>query len=381
MTPRSRLFSPIDLRGVRLRNRIVISPMCQYSAEAGVAGDWHFANLARFAMGGAGLIFLEAAAVLPEGRITHGDVGLWTNEQIAPLARIAAFLEAQGAVPAIQLGHAGRKASMQRPWFGNGPLDDADRTRGDLPWRIVAPSGEPVGPGWLVPAEMTLDEIAALKAAFVAAARRAIAAGFKVVELHGAHGYLMHEFLSPLSNRRNDAYGGDAAGRRRLLLETVEAVRAVWPATLPLFVRLSAIDGIEGGLRIEDTVELAKLLKERGVDVVDCSSGGLAGSATAANIPRGPGFQVPYAERVRREAGVMTQAVGLILDPEQAEAVLAADQADLVAIAREALYNPNWPLHAALALEGEAAWPLWPQQSGWWLERRAKGLAAMGRKG
>jgi 2,4-dienoyl-CoA reductase-like NADH-dependent reductase (Old Yellow Enzyme family) len=354
--------------------------MCQYSAEEGMAGEWHFAHLARFALGGAGLVFVEATAVQREGRITHGDLGLWADEQIASLARIAAFIAAHGAVPAIQLAHAGRKASMQRPWFGNGPLNEADRQRGDLPWRIVAPSREPVGPGWLVPAEMTLDEIAALKAAFVAATHRAVRAGFKVLELHGAHGYLVHEFLSPLSNRRNDAYGGDATGRRRLLLEIAEAVRAVWPEDRPLFVRLSSVDGIEGGITIEDTVELAKLLKERGVDVIDCSSGGLAGSATAANIPRGPGFQVSYAERVRRDAGMMTQAVGLILDPEQAEAVLAAGQADLIAIAREALYDPNWPLHAALALEGEAAWSLWPEQAGWWLERRAKGLAGLSRK-
>lgn len=381
MTPRSRLFAPLLLREVRLRNRVVISPMCQYSAEEGMAGDWHFAHLARFALGGAGLVFVEATAVQREGRITHGDLGLWADEQIAPLARIAAFLEAHGAVPALQLGHAGRKASMQRPWFGNGPLNDADRLRGDLPWRIVAPSMEPVGPGWLVPAEMTLDEIAALKTDFVTATWRAITAGFKVLELHGAHGYLIHEFLSPLSNRRHDAYGGDVMGRRRLLLEIVEAVRAVWPEDRPLFVRLSSVDGIEGGIEIEDTVDLAKLLKQRGVDVIDCSSGGLMGSATAANIPRGPGFQVPYAERVRRDAGILTQAVGLILDAEQAEAVLAAGQADLIAIAREALYDPNWPLRAALTLEGEAAWSLWPEQAGWWLERRAKGLAALGRKG
>jgi len=373
--PRSLLFTPLSLRGVRLRNRTVISPMCQYSAADGYAGDWHFAHLAKFAVGGAGLVFTEAAAVLPEGRITHGDLGIWSDRHAAPLAHIAAFLKGQGAVPAIQLAHAGRKASMQRPWHGNGPMDASDLERGEAPWPVVAASPEPVGPGWLLPAELSHDDIARVRQAFVAAAGRAARAGFQAAEIHGAHGYLTHSFLSPLSNHRNDAYGGDLAGRMRFALELTEAVRAAWPADLPLFFRISSIDAAVGGWEIEDSIVLAKALQQRGVDVIDCSSGGIAGSATAAAVPRGPGFQVPFAERIRREAGIATQAVGLILEPAQAEAVLAAGQADLIAIGREALFNPNWPLHAELALEGDAAWAAWPAQYGWWLERRAKGLA------
>lgn len=372
--PRSRLFQPLGLRQTTLPNRIVLSPMCQYSAIDGIAGDWHFAHLAHFAMGGAGLIFTEAAAVLPEGRITHGDLGLWSDLHTAPLARIARFLKSQGAVPAIQIAHAGRKASMQRPWFGNGPLDNEDAGRGEVPWEIVGPSAEPVGPGWLLPHELDLDGIRAIREAFAAAAERAARAGFEVLELHGAHGYLTHSFLSPLSNHRRDSYGGDLAGRMRFALELTERVREVWPAERPLFFRISAVDGTPEGWQIEDSIALAKELKRRGVDVIDCSSGGIAGSATAAGVPRFPGFQVPFAAAVRREAGIATQAVGLILDAAQAEAVLAAGEADLIAIGREALFNPHWPLQAALALEGEAAWALWPEAYGWWLERRARSL-------
>jgi 2,4-dienoyl-CoA reductase-like NADH-dependent reductase (Old Yellow Enzyme family) len=366
---------PLALRGVELRNRAVISPMCQYSAIDGVANDWHFAHLARFALGGAGLVFAEATAIHRDGRITHGDLGLWSDAQIPPLRRIAAFLKDMGSVPAIQLAHAGRKASMQRPWHGNGPLDESDRARGDAPWRIVAPSALPLDAGWLTPSELDRDEMAMLREHWRAAALRALEAGFEVVEVHGAHGYLLNTFLSPLTNRRGDAYGGDRAGRMRFPLEIAATVREVWPQDRPVFFRVSAVDGIEGGSTIEDTVALARALKALGVDVVDCSSGGLAGSATAARVPRGPGFQVPFAERVRREAEIKTMAVGLILDGAQAEAVLQAGQADLVAIAREALYDPNWVLHAEMALTGdEFDFGRWPVQAGWWLERRARGL-------
>jgi len=368
-------LTPLALRGVELRNRAVISPMCQYSAIDGVANDWHFAHLARFALGGAGLIFAEATAIHRDGRITHGDLGLWSDAQIPPLRRIAAFLKDMGSVPAIQLAHAGRKASMQRPWHGNGPLDESDRARGDAPWRIVAPSALPLDAGWLIPSELDRDEMAMLREHWRVAALRALEAGFEVVEVHGAHGYLLNTFLSPLTNRRGDAYGGDRAGRMRFPLEIAATVRAVWPQDRPVFFRVSAVDGIEGGSTIEDTVALARALKALGVDVVDCSSGGLAGSATAARVPRGPGFQVPFAERVRREAEIKTMAVGLILDGAQAEAVLQAGQADLVAIAREALYDPNWVLHAEMALTGdEFDFRRWPVQAGWWLERRARGL-------
>jgi len=371
------LFTPIALREVKLRNRIAISPMCQYSAKDGVANDWHFAHLARFALGGAGLIFVEATAVRREGRITHGDLGLWEDAQIAPLRRIAEFLKAEGAVPAIQLGHAGRKASMQRPWHGNGPLDANDRTRGEEVWPIVAPSPLPMDEGWLVPHALDRGEMATLREDFRRATLRAVDAGFEAVEIHGAHGYLLQSFLSPIGNRRNDAYGGDRAGRMRFPLEVVETVRAAWPKERPLFFRVSAVDGLEGGWTLDDTVALAQELKARGIDVVDCSSGGIAGSATAARIPRSPGFQLPFAERVRWEAGIKTMAVGLILEAHQAEAALEAGQADLIAIGREALYDPNWPLHAERALTGEAGmfdFSHWPVQAGWWLERRERGL-------
>jgi 2,4-dienoyl-CoA reductase-like NADH-dependent reductase (Old Yellow Enzyme family) len=372
------LISPVTLRGATLRNRIVISPLCQYSAVDGMANDWHFAHLARFALGGAGAVFVEATAVHKDGRITHGDMGLWSDAHIAPLQRIADFLRAQGAVPAIQLGHAGRKASMQRPWHGNGPLDGSDRARGEDVWRIVAPSAVAMDEGWLTPVELSPAEMAELREHFRRAALRAAAAGFDIVELHGAHGYLLHSFLSPLSNRRNDAYGGGRAGRMRFPLEIAETVRAAWPKDRPMFYRTSSVDGIDGGWTLDDTVALARELKARGVDVVDCSSGGIAGSATAARIARHPGFQVPFAERVKREAGIKTMAVGLIMEPQQAEAVLQAGQADLIAIGRQALYDPNWPLHAERALGGDAAdFERWPVQAGWWLERRERGLRAL----
>ena len=375
MAEKPRLFTPIALRGVTLKNRIVISPMCQYSAVDGHANDWHLVHLGRFALGGAAMVFTEATAVEARGRITHGDLGLWSDEHVPGLRRVAAFLREHGAVPAIQLAHAGRKASMQRPWHGNGPLDEHDRARGDLPWAIVAPSALPLDDGWLMPHELTVAEIAALQQSWRAAALRALEAGFEALELHSAHGYLGHEFLSPLSNRRSDRYGGDLAGRMRFTLELAETVRAAWPADKPLFVRVSSVDGLEGGWTIEDTVALARELAARGADVIDCSSGGLAGSATAARIKRGPGFQVSYAERVRRDAGVKTMAVGLILEPAQAEAILEAGQADLIAIGREALYDPSWALHAegALGLQGE--FESWPVQAGWWLERRRRTMA------
>ncbi|HEX7955099.1 MAG TPA: NADH:flavin oxidoreductase/NADH oxidase, partial [Burkholderiales bacterium] len=344
------LFSPLALRGVTLKNRVVISPMCQYSAKDGYANDWHFVHLGKMATGGAGLVFTEAAAVVPEGRSTYGDLGIWSDAHIAPLRRIADFIKANGSVPAIQLAHAGRKASMQRPWHGNGPINDSDRARGEDAWQIVAPSAIPMDTGWLVPHELSVAEIRAVQARWREAALRSLSAGFEVIEMHSAHGYLGHEFLSPLSNRRTDGYGGDLRGRMRYTLELAEVLRAAWPQDKPLFVRISSVDGIEGGWTLEDTVTLAKELAARGVDVVDCSSGGLLGSATAARIKRSPGFQVPFAERVRREAGIKTMAVGLILDGPQAEQILQDDQADLIAIGRQSLYNPNWALHAQVAL-------------------------------
>jgi len=375
MASRPLLFTPISPRGVTFKNRVVISPMCQYSARDGLANDWHFAHLAKFAIGGAGLVFAEAAAVEANGRITHGDLGIWSDAHIAPLKRITDFIKSQGSVPAMQLAHAGRKASIQRPWDGNGPINETDRARGEDVWPVVAPSPIPMDSGWLTPHELTVSEIRQVQESWKKAALRALAAGFDVLEMHSAHGYLGHEFLSPLSNKRSDQYGGDLKGRMRFCLELAEILRAVWPQDKPLFVRVSSVDGVEGGWTLDDTVALAKELKARGVDALDCSSGGLMGSATAARVKRSLGFQVPFAERVRKEAGMTTMAVGLILDPHQAEQVLQSGQADLIAVGRQALYNPNWALHAEVALGVEGEYKSWPVQYGWWLDKRQHILA------
>ncbi len=373
------LFSPVRLRDVELRNRIVISPMCQYSARDGMPDDWHFAHLAKFALGGAGLVFTEASAVVPEGRITHGDTGIWSGEQAESWARITRFLQTEGAKAGMQIAHAGRKASMQRPWHGNGPPDETDHARGEVPWRIVSASAEPVSEGWLMPEALGVEEIARITQAFADAAVRSDEAGFDVVEVHGAHGYLLHQFLSPLSNHRNDEYGGSFDNRVRFALETARAVRAVWPAHKPLFFRTSSVDGIEGGWEISDTVELARRLRAEGVDVIDCSSGGHSPKgATNANLARGLGFQVAFADEVKREAGIMTQAVGLILDGRQAEEILQSGAADLVAIGREALQDPFWPLHQRQAMGADENYQDWPVQYQWWLQRRAHSLRKLG---
>jgi 2,4-dienoyl-CoA reductase-like NADH-dependent reductase (Old Yellow Enzyme family) len=346
--------------------------MCTYSAAEGMVQDWHMVHLGQYALGGAGVVFFEATAVQKQGRITHGDIGLWHDGQIGPTAKIVHFLKEHGAVPAIQLAHAGRKASMQRPWYGNAALDDGDLARGDMQWQPKGASAIPVDDGWVVPEALSTDEIAQLVDDFAAAAKRALAAGFDIAEVHGAHGYLIQSFLSPIGNQRNDAYGGDRAGRMRLALEVTEAVRAVWPEDKPLFFRISSVDGIEGGWEMEDSIALAKELKALGVDVVDCSSGGIKGAATAAKVKRQPGFQVPFADEVRRETGLMTQAVGLITHGQQAEAILQEGQADLIAIGREALTDPYWPLRAAEFLGCDPQMEHWPVQYGWWLTRRKR---------
>lgn len=372
-----RLFTPLAIRDVTFKNRVVIAPMATYSAIDGIAQDWHLAHLGRFALGGAGCVMVEATAVTGQGRITNGDLGIWSAEHAKPLKRIAAFMKQQGTIPAIQLAHAGRKGSMQRPWHGNGPLTAEDIARGDKTWPTVSVVAEPMAPGYIVPKALSVSEIAQLVRDWAAAAERAVDAGFEMIEIHNAHGYLAHQFLSPLSNKRNDAYGGDFEGRTRFPLEIAEAIRKVIPEGMPLFVRVSAVDGMEGGWTLDDTVAYAKALKARGVDLIDCSSGGLVGSATAARVKRTWGFQVPYAERVRREAGIKTMAVGLIVEPAHAEEILQNEQADLIAIAREALANPCWPQMAEVALGRPMVEALddWTVQYGWWLKLRERTIA------
>ena len=364
------LFQPMTLRGLTLRNRIVIAPMCQYSAVDGLAQDWHFAHLSSFAMGGAGLVFAEASAVEARGRITYGDLGIWSDAHAEALKPAIRFIQGQGAAAGVQIAHAGRKASMQRPWHGNGPMDARDTERGETPWDPVAPSPLPMQEGWIEPAELDDAGLAQIREAFVAAARRVDTAGVDVLEVHSAHGYLLHSFLSPISNHRTDAWGGDRAGRMRFPLSVAKAVRAVWPENKPLFYRISSVDSVEGGWEIGDSVVFAGALKEIGVDIVDCSSGGIGGPATAVRMPRTYGFQVPFSAQIRREAGVSTMAVGLIVEPDHAEEILQAGDADLIAIAREALYNPFWPHHAAKALGVNGRYEAWPEQYGWWLSRR-----------
>ncbi len=346
---KSVLFSPLQLRDVTLGNRVAVSPMCQYSAVDSVPGAWHLVHLGSRAVGGAGLVLAEATAVCEEGRITPGDCGLWNDAQTAAWAPITAFLSAQGAVPGVQLGHAGRKASCDAPWRGGEPLDPEHGG-----WQTVAPSAVPFKEGHPVPRELELREVKRVPDAFAAAARRALSAGFRVLEVHAAHGYLLHQFLSPLSNRRQDAYGGNFKARTRLLLEVVEAIRGVWPDGLPLLVRVSATDWVEGGWDLLQTVVLARRLKAVGVDLLDCSAGGLV---HGARMPTGPGFQVPFAAQVRRETGIATGAVGFITQACQAEQIVATGLADLTLLGREMLRDPYWPLHAARELGVDVRWP------------------------
>ena len=337
------LFQPLTLRSVTLRNRLGVSPMCQYSATDGVANEWHYVHLGSRAVGGAGLVMVEATAVAPEGRITPGCLGLWSTKHIEPLARIAKFLQAHGAVAGIQIAHAGRKASADVPWRGGAHLAEAQGG-----WETIAPSAIPFG-GELtkVPRAMTEADILRVQNDFVAAAQRALTAGFDWLELHAAHGYLFNEFLSPLANQRTDQYGGSFENRIRLLLDTTRAVRQVWPDNLPLAVRISAIDWKEGGWDIGQSIALAKLLKAEGVDLMDCSSGGVVPDA---KIAVAPGYQVPFAERIRHGANLATAAVGFITEPKQADDIVRNGQADVVLLARQMLVDPYWPAHAAKAL-------------------------------
>lgn len=345
----SRLFSPLKLRELEFRNRIFVSPMCQYSSVDGLPTDWHFVHLGSRAVGGAALVIVEATAVCPEGRISPDDSGLWSPRHAEAFRRITSFIKDQGSIPGVQLAHAGRKASTAAPWKGHGLVRPQDGG-----WLPLAPSPLPFAEGYAVPREMSAGDIARTVAQFADSARLARQAGFEVVELHFAHGYLVNEFLSPLCNRRTDQYGGSRESRMRLALEIARAVRAQWPAELPLFARLSSTDWAEGGWDLPDSVALSGALKASGVDLIDCSSGG---AVAHARIPVGPGYQVPFAQEIRRQTGVATGAVGLITKPEQAEQIVASEQADAVLLARELLRDPYWPLHAAKALGADAPWP------------------------
>ncbi len=338
----SQLFQPFSLRGVSLRNRIGVSPMCQYSSSDGFANNWHLVHLGSRAVGGAALVIAEASAVEARGRISPNDLGLWKDAHIDALAGVVRKIDEAGAVAGIQIAHAGRKAGTARPWDGGQPLSDADGG-----WEPIGPSPLPFASGYRTPLEASHHDLVQIRSAFVAAARRALAAGFRWLEVHAAHGYLLHSFLSPLSNQRTDHYGGSFDNRVRLLLETVEGVREVWPETLPLAVRLSCSDWVDGGWTLEDSVELSRRLRALGVDLIDCSSGG---TSPSAKVPVAPGYQVPFADAVRKQAQIASAAVGLISEPAQAEAIVAEGRADLVLLGRALLRDPYWPLSAAQAL-------------------------------
>jgi 2,4-dienoyl-CoA reductase (NADPH2) len=358
--PEVDLLTPLTIRGVTFRNRIAVSPMCQYCAEEGLADDWHLVHLGSRAVGGAGLVMVEATAVTRDGRITPGDMGIWDDQHIEPLARIARFLHRMGAVAGIQLAHAGRKASCDVPWKGGARL----KTPQEGGWTVVAPSPDPFHEGDPPSKELNEAGIEAIVAAFVAAARRALTAGFRVLEIHAAHGYLLHSFLSPLSNHRADRYGGSLANRMRLVLRIAEELRRVMPDELPLFVRIWATDWVEGGWDLLQSIELARALCERGVDLIDCSSGGLV---PQAKIPVGKSYQVPFAGAIRGSVGTLTGAVGLITEPEQANEIITSGSADLVSLARQMLREPYWALHAQQALNQDPAWPI---QYGYAVRRR-----------
>jgi 2,4-dienoyl-CoA reductase-like NADH-dependent reductase (Old Yellow Enzyme family) len=345
------LFDPLTIRDLKFANRIFVSPMCQYSSTNGLANDWHLVHLGGRAVGGAGLVLTEATAVLPEGRISPQDLGIWSDDHVAALKRIVRFIHEQGGVAGMQLAHAGRKASTRRPWEGDGAIPE---NQGG--WKnVTAPSAIPFAENYSMPQALTHDGIREIIAAFAAAARRACDAGFRVIEIHGAHGYLIHEFLSPLSNKRTDDYGGSFENRTRMLREVVQAVRRSWPKGAPLFVRISATDWIGGGWDLQESIALASELKKLGVDLIDCSSGG---TVPHAKIPVGAGYQTVFAQRIREEADILTGAVGMITSPAQAEHVINSGQADAILMAREFLREPYWPLRAAQELRQSVSWPV-----------------------
>ncbi len=369
---KSHLFSPFAIRSLTLRNRVVMSPMCQYMAIEGRMQGWHFAHHGRFAAGGLAVAFVEATGVTRNGRITHGCTGIWEDGQIEGLKRVTSLYKSFGVIPGIQIGHAGRRASCERPWDGAAPIK---RASGPEPaWQTVGPSALPEKDGAPVPKELSEGEINEIVEAFKAAAHRALAAGFDILEIHGAHGYLIHSFFSPVSNRRSDSYGGSLENRMRFPLMVAEALRAIWPKDKPLFYRASSVDNVPGGLPIEDTVALAKALKEHGIDVMDCSSGGMSGPATLSSARIKPGYQVPYAAAVRRGAGIPTMAVGAIIEPKQAEAILADGDADLIALGRQLMAEPHWLYRAAIELGEENPSTVLDPHYSFYLERREKVL-------
>jgi 2,4-dienoyl-CoA reductase-like NADH-dependent reductase (Old Yellow Enzyme family) len=364
-----KLFSPLVLRGLVLRNRTVLSPMCQYQAVEGRMQDWHFAHHARFAAGGWAAAFVEATAVTRDGRITHGCTGIWDDGQVPGLKSVADLYRAQGTSPGIQIGHSGRRGSALRPWDGASPIQDKEEP--EPAWQTVGPSAIPEREGYPVPRELETREIEGLVNAFAGAARRALAAGFDIAEIHGAHGYLIHSFFSPRSNRRTDAFGGSRDKRMRFALLVADAVKKVWPADKPVFYRASVVDNVDGGLEVGDTAALARALRDRGVDLIDCSSGGMSGPATLSTRKIRPGYQVPLAATIRRDAEMPTMAVGAILEPQQAEAILRDGDADLVAIGRQAMAEPHWPYRAALELGIANPHAVLSRYYAFYLERRA----------
>jgi 2,4-dienoyl-CoA reductase-like NADH-dependent reductase (Old Yellow Enzyme family) len=367
------LFQPFQIRGLRLKNRLVVPPMVHYRCDAGhTCGTFHVVHLGRYALGGFALVFVEATAVEAVGLINENDLGIWNDAQVESFKPLIAFMKRQGTAIGIQLAHGGRKASSQSAMQGMGPLTEENLKAGAKIWQPVGPTAEPVAKGWLTPRQLTTAECKAMVGTWAAAARNAVKAGFDVIEVHAAHGYLLASFLSPVSNTRNDEYGGDRAGRMQLPLQIVEAVRREMPAAMPLFLRVSAVDGTQEGWNMDDTVAFARELKARGVDVIDCSSGGISGAATAAQVTRSLGFQVPFAERVRKEADIATMAVGIILEAAQAESILEQGQADLIAVGRQSQFNPNIAHHWAHDLGINRGFEDWTPEYGWWLEKRIR---------
>jgi 2,4-dienoyl-CoA reductase-like NADH-dependent reductase (Old Yellow Enzyme family) len=372
---RPMLFEPFSIRGLTLKNRLVVPPMVHYRCDPGNTCDtFHVVHLGRYAHGGFGLVFVEATGVEEIGLINENDLGIWNDAQAESFKPLIAFMKRQGTAIGIQLAHGGRKASSQTAMQGMGPLTEENLKAGARLWQPVGPTAEPVAKGWLTPRQLTTAECKAMAGTWAKAAKNAVAAGFDTIEIHTAHGYLLASFLSPVSNTRNDEYGGDRAGRMRLPLEIVEAVRREMPASMPLFLRVSSVDGTQEGWNMDDTVAFARELKVRGVDVIDCSSGGISGAATAAQVTRRLGFQVPFAERVREEADIPTMAVGIILEAQQAEAILQNGQADLIAVGRQSQFNPNIALHWAHDLGINSRFEDWSPEYGWWLEKRIRTL-------